>query len=113
MNDRRLLAAICVTSLLGLVALGLAWELWLAPLRPGGSWLVLKVVPLLIPLRGLLHGQRYTYQWTSMLSLLYVMEAAVRLLPLRGADSILAGVEFALALTLFAAAIAWVRAVRP
>src|SRR5690606_28653235 len=37
-------ASVC---LIGLIALGLAWELWLAPLRPGGSWLVLKVIPLL------------------------------------------------------------------
>ena len=39
---------------IGLILLGLAWELYLAPLRPGGSWLVLKVVPLLLPLMGLL-----------------------------------------------------------
>ncbi len=50
----RTLAATC---LLALIALGLAWELWLAPLRPGGSWWVLKVLPLCIPLAGLLKNR--------------------------------------------------------
>ena len=36
-------------SLLALIALCLAWELVLAPLRPGGSWLALKALPLCIP----------------------------------------------------------------
>ncbi len=31
-------------SLGGLIALGLAWEMWLAPIRPGGSLLALKVL---------------------------------------------------------------------
>lgn len=65
-------------SLIILIALSVAWELWLAPLRPGGSMLVLKVVPLLIPLRGILHGRRYTYQWASLLILLYFGEGLVR-----------------------------------
>ncbi|MBM3355478.1 MAG: DUF2069 domain-containing protein, partial [Betaproteobacteria bacterium] len=49
-------------TLVGLLALCVAWELWLAPLRPGGSWLVLKALPLLAPLFGVLRGRRYTYQ---------------------------------------------------
>jgi hypothetical protein len=50
----------------------------LAPLRPGGSMLALKALPLLLPLRGILHGRRYTYQWTSLLVLLYLAEGLVR-----------------------------------
>ena len=50
------------TSLIALIFLCVAWELWLAPLRPGGSWLVLKALPLLAPLMGILKGRRYTYQ---------------------------------------------------
>ena len=38
-------------SLIALIFLGLAWELVLAPVKPGGSWLVLKVVPPLKSLR--------------------------------------------------------------
>jgi uncharacterized membrane protein len=65
-------------SLLALIALCVAWELVLAPLRPGGSWLVLKVVPLLLPLRGVLKRDIYTMQWSSMLILLYLAEGLVR-----------------------------------
>ncbi len=65
-------------SLVGLLFLCLAWELWLAPLRPGGSMLALKALPLLLPLFGILRGKRYTHQWTSMLALVYVTEGLVR-----------------------------------
>ncbi|MCQ9616216.1 DUF2069 domain-containing protein [Paenalcaligenes niemegkensis] len=65
-------------ALLALIILCLGWELWWAPLRPGGSYLVLKVIPLLFPLRGVLKGNLYTLQWASMLVLLYFMEGCVR-----------------------------------
>lgn len=65
-------------SLIALIAGGIAWEAVVAPLRPGGSWLILKVLPLLLPLPGILHGRRYTYQWSSMLILLYFAEGVVR-----------------------------------
>ena len=43
-------------SLLALIVLCIAWEMVLAPIRPNGSWLVLKVIPLLIPLHlSLIH----------------------------------------------------------
>lgn len=67
-----------VSSLLALIVLCIAWEMVLAPLRPGGSWVVLKVLPLLIPLRGVLKRDVYTLQWTSMLILLYFTEGIVR-----------------------------------
>ena len=63
-----------VASLIALIALCVAWEMVLAPLRPGGSWLVLKVIPLLLPLRGVLKRDIYTLQWSSMLILLYFAE---------------------------------------
>ena len=89
------------TSLIGLIALCLAWELWLAPLRPGGSWLVLKVLPLMAPLFGVLHARRYTHQWASMLVLLYFVEGVVRANSERGMGAVLAVAEIALALTFF------------
>jgi uncharacterized membrane protein len=67
-----------VASLIALIALCVAWELVLAPLRPGGSWLVLKVIPLLLPLRGTLKRDVYTLQWSSMLILIYFTEGIVR-----------------------------------
>ena len=80
-------------SLIALIALCLAWELWLAPLRPGGSMLMLKVLPLLPALRGILHGRRYTYQWMSLLVLLYLAEGLVRSLSDQGASRWLAMAE--------------------
>ena len=68
-----------VASLAGLIAVSLAWELWLAPLRPGGSWLALKALPLCLPLAGILKGKVYTYQWTCLLVLAYFAEAVMRL----------------------------------
>jgi uncharacterized membrane protein len=52
--------------------------MWLAPLRPGGSWMVLKVLPLLLPLRGVIKRDIYTLQWSSMLILIYLTEGLVR-----------------------------------
>ena len=71
----RLLA---VSSLMGLIVLGLAWELWLAPLRAGGTLLALKVLPLCFPLTGLLKNRMYTYRWLSLLIWLYFTEGVVR-----------------------------------
>ncbi len=67
-----------VGSLLALIVLCIAWEMLLAPLRPGGSWMVLKVLPLLLPLRGVIKRDVYTMQWSSMLILLYFTEGIVR-----------------------------------
>jgi len=98
----------CV-SLLSLIFLSLAWELWLAPLRPGGSWLALKTLPLLLPLMGILHGRRYTYQWASMLILAYLAEGVVRAITERGMASTLALAEVLLALGFFACAVFYAR----
>ena len=54
------------------------WEMVLAPLKPGGSWLVLKAAPLLLPLYGVWKRDIYTLQWTSMMILLYFTEGVVR-----------------------------------
>ena len=96
--------------LVALIALGLAWELWLAPLKPGGSWLALKVLPLLAPLFGVLRGKRYTYQWSTLLIWLYVAEGATRAYTDTGGSARLAMLEAVLALGYFAAAVAWLRA---
>ena len=98
---------LAVGSLAGLIALGLAWELWLAPLRPGGSWLALKVLPLAIPLAGLLKNRMYTYRWVSLLVWLYFTEGVVRAWSdVGGTSRVLALAEVLLCLALFAAC-AW------
>ncbi len=98
--------------LVALILLGLAWELFLAPLRPGGSWLVLKILPLLAALFGILHGKRYTYQWSTLLIWMYAAEGATRMYTDLGMSSLLAAIEFTLALAYFAAAVAYVRSTR-
>ena len=100
---------LAVGSLLALILLGLAWELYLAPLRPGGSWLALKVLPLCIPLAGLLKNRMYTYRWVSLLVWLYFTEAVVRAASDQPPSSHLALLEAALCLTLFVACALHVR----
>jgi uncharacterized membrane protein len=96
--------AIGIVSLFMLIVLGLAWELWLAPLRPGGSWLVLKVLPLLVAIPGFFAGRRYTYQWMSLFVWIYFTEGIVRATSDRLSLSINLGwLETALTLILFAA----------
>ena len=111
MSARAAWLAACA-AWIGLVLLGLAWELRLAPLRPGGSWLVLKVVPLLLPLMGLLHGRRYTFKWSSLLVWVYMTEGAMRAASDPGPSARLAILELALGAAFFAAAVAYLRATR-
>jgi uncharacterized membrane protein len=96
-------------SLIALIVMCLAWEAWLAPLRPGGSALILKVLPLLVPLFGVLHGRRYTYQWSSLLIWFYFTEGAVRAWSDKGLSAQLAWVEVALSLVFFVSASLYAR----
>lgn len=97
---------------LALFALCLAWELWLAPLRSGGSWLALKALPLLLPLRGMLQRRPRSYQWALLLSLLYLGEAGLRLSD-PGAGAALAAVELGLVVGFFASTAVYLRGFRP
>ena len=98
---------LAVSSLMGLIVLSLAWELWLAPMRPGGSWLVLKALPLAIPLIGLLKHRMYTYRWVSLLVWIYFTEGVVRAWSdTNGISQLLALAEVLLCLVLFVAC-AW------
>jgi uncharacterized membrane protein len=98
-----------VASLIALIALSLAWELVLAPLRPGGSWLVLKVLPLLLPLIGVLKRDVYTMQWASMLILIYLTEGIVRGTSDKGLSATLGWVEVALVCVFFFCLLAFLR----
>lgn len=100
-------------SLLLLIALCLAWEIRLAPIRPGGSWLMLKALPLLLPLFGLLRAKRRTYQWSSFLILAYFTEGVVRGWADSGLSQQLALVEVALSVVFFFCAIYAARALGP
>lgn len=100
---------IAVASLLLLILLCLAWELFLAPVRPGGSWLALKALPLCLPLAGLLKNRMYTYRWLSLMVWLYVTEGAVRAWSDRPPGNVLALLEVVLCLVLFTACTAHIR----
>ena len=101
------LRALAVACLLALIVLGLAWELWLAP--TGNRTLALKVLPLLLPLAGILRYRMFTYRWTSLLVWIYVTEGLVRASSERGVSALLAGFEVVLCLLLFAACVLHVR----
>ena len=105
----RLSRALAVSSLIGLILLSLLWELWLAPLRPGGSWLVLKALPLCIPLAGLLKNRMYTYRWVSLVVWLYFAEGVIRLQGDTWPSNACAAVEIVLCLMLFTATALHVR----
>lgn len=96
-------------SLIALIFLCLAWEIWLAPLRPGGSWLMLKALPLLAPLFGILRGKIYTYRWSSLLIWLYVMEGLVRAWSDPAPGRWLAVAEVCLALLFFVSVVLHIR----
>lgn len=98
-----------VASLIGLIVVGLAWELWLAPLRPGGSFWAIKVIPLCFPLAGLLKNRMYTYRWMSLLIWLYFTEGVVRAWSDTGLSVGLALAQTALCLALFVAVALHVR----
>lgn len=99
-------------SLITLIFLCLAWESVLAPLKPGGSLLMLKALPLLLPLFGILKGRRYTYQWAGMLILLYFTEGVVRAWSDTGVSSQLALIEVVLSLLFFLCAIFYAKLTR-
>ena len=100
---------VAVGSVLGLIVLSLAWELFLAPLQPGGSWLALKALPLCIPLAGLLKNRMYTYRWVSLVVWLYFTEGVVRAYGDRPPSNYLAMAEIVLCLLLFSACAMHVR----
>ena len=111
MSARSAWLAACGT-LIALIFLLVAWELFLAPLKPGGSWLALKALPLLAALFGVLRGRRYTFQWSTLLIWLYVAEGAMRAYTDMGLAARLALAEALLGVGYFFAAVAYLKATR-
>ena len=100
---------LAVGSLVALVVLSVAWELVLAPIKPGGSLLALKALPLCVPLAGLLKNRMYTYRWVSLLVWLYFTEGVVRAWSDTWPSSGLAALQTLLCTTLFVACALHVR----
>jgi uncharacterized membrane protein len=107
-QQKRAAAFGATAALLALIVLSVVWEWWLAPLRPGGSALVLKAVPLLLALPGVWRHRLYTLQWASMLILLYFAEGIVRGWSDRGLSARLGWLEAALAVVFFVCTLAYV-----
>ena len=103
---------LAVCSLLVLIVISLAWELWLAPLRPGGSWLALKALPPCLLLPGILRRQRRTFLLGGMLILFYAAEATVRLFDAQPASRFCAMAAMAAAWLFFLSCVLFVRANR-
>jgi uncharacterized membrane protein len=98
---------LALASLLGLIVLGVAWELWLAP--TGSGTLAIKVLPLLLPLPGLWRARLYTYRWVSLLVWIYFAEGVVRATTDKGLSAMLAAIQVVLCLLLFIACALHVR----
>jgi uncharacterized membrane protein len=78
--DKNPYQLVATAAFIDLFILCVCWEWFISPLRPGGSWLILKGIPLLFAIPGLWKGNVYTMQWASMLILLYTTEGLVRIL---------------------------------
>jgi uncharacterized membrane protein len=83
----------CVISLVLLIFTCIGWEWFLAPLRSGGSWMVLKALPLVAILPSIVKGRRYTYQYSSMLILFYFTEGVMRLFDADALSRMCAGLK--------------------
>ena len=99
--------ALALAALIALIALGLAWELWLAP--TGRGTLAIKVLPLVAGVAGVLRHRMYTFRWLSLLVWLYVAEGAVRASTEAGLARALALAEVGLALLFFGASVVYIR----
>lgn len=100
-----------VVLLLAALALSvLAWQF--ARLRAGSLWPLLLIAPLLAPLRGLLRERRYTYAWSTLLAIGYIVIGLTEVLADPGARLFPALVLF-LSCALFIALVAFLRLTRP
>lgn len=90
----------------------IAWEAWAAPIRPGGSWLLLKAVPPLLILPKILRGDVYAFKWTPLVMLFYFTEGIVRAWSEHGASRLLAVVEIALAVAFIGCCWLYLRALK-
>ena len=99
---------VALAAWIAMILLCVLWEMWIAPIRPGGSWLVLKALPLLLPLRGLLRAENKSYQWALLLILLYLFEGSARAFE-PAPFGTLAWIELFLVATFFGAAVTCLR----
>ena len=100
-----------VTLFATLASIGwlLLWEIVVAPLRPGGSLLALKAIPLALCVPALMRDSRRARQWLALLLPWYFAEALVRALTGQGRAMLAAIVAAVLLATAFLALLATFR----
>ncbi|HVF65046.1 MAG TPA: DUF2069 domain-containing protein [Casimicrobiaceae bacterium] len=108
----RSVVRLAIAGLVALALWSLAWETLLAPLRPGGSWLALKALPLAALLLFGWRSTRRLLQWASLVVPFYLAEGVVRGVSEGGRHSIVAWIAAAIAVITFSAAIVWFRVQR-
>lgn len=101
-----------VTLAIALIALCLLWESQLAPLRQGGSWLILKALPIVPFIPGLVRAERRAFQWLTLIVWFHFVEGVVRAWSEKPPAQTLALIEVVLALALIASAAAYARVTR-
>lgn len=109
-QDSARYALAAFTLLVALALLMVAWEGWISPLRPGGSWLLLKALPPLLLMPKIWHGDVYTFKWVPLVILFYFTEGVVRAWSETGAARLLASLEIALAVAFIACCWLYVKA---
>ena len=62
---------------IALIVLTILWEGWLAPTKPAGMWLMIKSLPLLIPLFGMLHEKRIHFSIAGLIAMPYFTEGVM------------------------------------
>ena len=102
---------IACAGIVDLILLCVAWEWFISPLRPGGSWLILKALPLVLMLPGVWRANVYTMQWSSMLILIYTTEALVRISE-TGWNVWLAIIELILSVTVIIALLLYLKPIK-
>jgi uncharacterized membrane protein len=102
---RRTTAALLAT----LALLEICWELWLAPLRPGGSWLALKALPLVVLWPGVARSRIRALQWALLLLPWYFAEGVVRAFSEIGRHALCAATAAVLSLATIGSGLAYVR----
>jgi uncharacterized membrane protein len=109
MSNTRTTYALTLIGYFGLVILLMLWNAWLSPSThfPRAMVLIVLVGPLMLPLRGLLHGRPYTFSWSSYLALLYLALGVGDLT--RPGERHLAALEIIFSLMMFVGAIFYAR----
>ncbi|MDO8844467.1 DUF2069 domain-containing protein [Methylicorpusculum sp.] len=104
--------SIAITGFFGLFALLMLWPTVLTESRfPVAMILLLSVTPLLLPMRGLLHGRRKSCAWAAYISLIYIIHGTAEAY-VNPAERSLALLEILFSLMLFMGATFYVRALK-